>query len=146
MKARADVDAERMVLAGHSFGGTLSLLVAARQPDVRAVVLFASTSRSWGRSADLRERLRAAARTTRAPVLFMHAANDYSTAPGRVLAAERRKLGLPQRLQIYPSFGSTASEGHNFLYSRAGIWESDVFAFLDESFSSAKPIAHVSPP
>jgi carboxymethylenebutenolidase len=146
MKARPDVDAERIALAGHSFGGSMSLLVAAREPGVHAVVLFASTSRSWGRSADLRARLRAAARTIRAPVLFMHAANDYSTAPGTVLASERKKLGLPQRLEIYPSFGSTASEGHNFLYSSVGTWESDVFAFLDESLNSAKPIAHVSPP
>ena len=146
VKARPHVDAERIALAGHSFGGSLSLLVAAREPGVHAVVLFASTSRSWGRSADLRARLRAAARTTMAPVLFMHASNDYSTAPGTILAAERKKLGLPQRLRIYPSFGSTASEGHNFLYSSVGTWESDVFAFLDESLNSTKPIAHVSPP
>jgi dienelactone hydrolase len=146
LKARPDVDSERMALAGHSFGGSLSLLVAAREPGVGAVVLFASTARSWPRSADLRARLDMAARSIKAPVLFMHAANDYSTAPGRVLAAKRQTLGLPQRLEIYPSFGSTASEGHNFLYSSVATWESDVFAFLDESLSSAKPIAHVSPP
>jgi dienelactone hydrolase len=146
LKYASYIDHDRIAIAGHSFGGSLSLLLAAREPTVRAVVLFASTARSWERSPDLRARLRAAARTTGAPVLFMHAANDYSTTPGTVLAAERQKLGLPQRLRIYPAFGSTASEGHNFLYSSTGTWESDVFAFLDESLNSANPIAHVSPP
>jgi len=146
LKGSPAVDPQRIALAGHSFGGSLSLLVAARESAIRAVALFASTARSWDRSADLRVRLRTAARTIKAPVLFMHAANDYSTAPGRVLGAERQGLGLPQRLQIYASFGSTPSEGHNFLYSSVATWESDVFAFLDESLSSAKPIAHVSPP
>ena len=146
LKSKPYIDHGRIAIAGHSFGGSLSLLLAAREPVIRAVVLFASTARSWDRSPDLRARLLTAARTMGAPVLFIHAANDYSTAPGTVLAAERQKLGLPQRLRIYPAFGSTASEGHNFLYSTTGTWESDVFAFLDESLNSAKPIAHVSPP
>ena len=146
LRYRPDIDHGRIAIAGHSFGGSLSLLLAASEPVVRAVLLFGSTARSWDRSPALRARLLAAARTTGAPVLFIHAANDYSTSPGTVLAAQRQKLGLPQRLRIYPAFGSTASEGHNFLYSSPGTWESDVFAFLDESLNSAKPIAHVSPP
>jgi carboxymethylenebutenolidase len=146
LRYRPDIDHGRIAIAGHSFGGSLSLLLAASEPVARAVLLFGSTARSWNRSPDLRARLLTAARTTGAPVLFIYAANDYSTAPGTVLAGERQKLGLPQRLRIYPSFGSTASEGHNFLYSSTGTWESDVFAFLDESLNSAKPIAHVSPP
>ncbi len=146
LRYRPHIDHGRMAIAGHSFGGSLSLLLAASEPVVRAVLLFGSTARSWDRSPDLRARLLAAARTTGAPIFFIHAANDYSTSPGTVLAAERQKLGLPQRLRIYPAFGSSASEGHNFLYSSPGTWESDVLAFLDESLNSAKPIAHVSPP
>jgi carboxymethylenebutenolidase len=146
LRHRPDIDHGRIAIAGHSFGGSLSLLLAASEPVVHAVLLFGSTARSWDRSPDLRARLLTAARTTGVPVLFIHAANDYSTAPGTALAAERQKLGLPQRLRIYPAFGSTASEGHNFLYSSPGTWESDVFAFLGQSLNSAKPIAHVSPP
>jgi dienelactone hydrolase len=145
LKGRPEVDARRVAVGGHSFGGSLALLVAAHEPTVRAVALFASAARSWDRSPELRARLFAAARRTTAPVLFMHASNDYSTAPGTSLAAERRKLGLPQRLKIYPPFGSTPSEGHNVVYLSISTWESDLFTFLDDSLGPTKPPTPVPP-
>jgi dipeptidyl aminopeptidase/acylaminoacyl peptidase len=83
----------RVVAAGHSFGGSLTLLLA---------------------------------------VLLLHAANDYSIAPGEALAAEMRRLKKPHDLKIYPAVGRNAREGHNFLYQSVERWESDVFAFLDQ--------------
>jgi dipeptidyl aminopeptidase/acylaminoacyl peptidase len=68
---------------------------------------------------------------TPAPVFFIHAANDFSTASGEALAAEMQRLGKPHRLKIYPAVGRTAHEGHNFLYRPEATWEPDVFAFLD---------------
>ena len=65
------------------------------------------------------------------PVLFLHAANDYSTASGKELAAEMHRAGRPHRLKVYPAAGTTARKGHNFVYLDMAIWESDVFAFLD---------------
>jgi carboxymethylenebutenolidase len=125
------VDARRVAVAGHSFGGSLSLVLGARDTSVRAVVSFAGSARSWDGSPELRARLLKAVRHAPA-VFFIHAANDYSTAPGKTLAAEMRRLGRPQRLRIYPVVGSTQHEGHNLIYRIVTTWEGDVFGFLHE--------------
>jgi carboxymethylenebutenolidase len=132
LRALPEVDAHRVAVVGHSFGGSLTLLMAERDPTLRAVVDFAGAANSWLRSPQLRERLLVAAGRAVTPVFFIHAANDYSVAPGETLAAEMARLGRPHRLKIYPPVGATADEGHVFLYLAAATWEPDVFAFLDE--------------
>ena len=67
-----------------------------------------------------------------APLFFIHAANDYSVAPGETLAARLQQLRKPHRLKIYPPNGHTADEGHAFPYLGVSSWEPDVFAFLHE--------------
>jgi dienelactone hydrolase len=130
LRALPQVDPERVAVAGHSFGGSLALLLAARDSTVHAAVVFAAAAYSWERSPDLRTRLVAAMRHA-PPTLFVHAANDYSTASGRALAGEMRRLGRPYGLKIYPAAGRTAREGHNFIFGDLSLWEPDVFAFLD---------------
>jgi dienelactone hydrolase len=131
LRALPEVEAGRVAVAGHSFGGSLSLLLAARDSGVRAVVVFSGSARSWGLSPELRARLLSAVGHI-GPVLFIHPANDYSTEPGKALAAEMQRLGRPHRLKIYPPYGRTAREGHNFLYASVATWEPDVFAFLNQ--------------
>ncbi len=125
-----DVDARRIAVSGHSFGGSLSLVLTARDARIRAAVLFGAAAASWGQSPVLRARLRAAAIGSAAPIMFIHAANDYSIAPGQVLADAMRRAGKPYVLKIYPAAGTTAREGHNLLYRIVDTWESDVFGFL----------------
>jgi dienelactone hydrolase len=132
LRARPEVNTRRIAVAGHSFGGSLSLLMAERDPTLRAVVTFGGAAASWEESPELRARLLAAVSKTPAPVLVMHAANDYSLAPGKALAAEMQRLGKPHALKIYSAFGGNARDGHNFLFRSAGTWESDVFAFLEQ--------------
>src|SRR5512143_2603583 len=74
-----DVDPHDIGLVGHSFGGSLTFLMAARVPEVRAVVIFSGAGYSWDRSRQLRQLLLATAPHVRAPVFLIHAANDYST-------------------------------------------------------------------
>jgi carboxymethylenebutenolidase len=131
LRALPVVDPDRVAVAGHSFGGSLTLLLVARDSALRAAVVFSGSARSWGPSPELRARLLAAVRHT-APVFFIHAANDYSTTPGEALAAEMQRLGRPHRLRIYPAVGRTTHEGHNFVYRSVATWEPDVFAFLDQ--------------
>jgi hypothetical protein len=65
--------------------------------------------------------------------MLIHAANDYSTAPGYALASELDRLHKPHLLKVYPPVGRTTSEdGHNFLYLASPRWKHDVFEFLDE--------------
>jgi dienelactone hydrolase len=133
LRARPEVNVRRIAVAGHSFGGSLSLFMADRDPTLRAVVTFGGAAGSWEQSPELRARLLAALSRTPAPVFFIHAANDYSIAPGKALAAEMQRLTKRYALKIYPAFGRSTREGHDFLFRNVGTWESDVFSFLEQS-------------
>ena len=131
LRALPDVQAERLAIAGTSFGGSLTLLVAERDSTLRAAVAFATAGYSWERSPPLRDRLLAAVARTSVPVFFIHAANDYSIAPGNALSAEMTRLGKPHQAKIYPAVGHSADEGHAFVDLGVATWEADVFGFLD---------------
>jgi dienelactone hydrolase len=127
------VDARNIALVGHSFGGSLTVLLAEREPNLRAVVVFSSAGYSFDRSPALQARLLTAIDRIAAPVFFIHAENDYSLSSGKVLDARREQIGKPHRLKIYPPIGQTVDDGHDFLHLGVKIWEPDVFAFLDEN-------------
>ena len=131
LRALPAVDAHKVVLVGHSFGGSLTLLMAERNN--LGVARSLPAGYSWDRSAQLQERLLAAMwRQIEMPVFFIHAANDYSIAPGKALDARLKELGKPHLLKIYPPIGKTTDDGHAFPLLGVSIWEPDVFAFLDE--------------
>src|SRR5262249_8499145 len=127
-----EVDADRVAVVGHSFGGMLALLMVERDARLRAAIDFAGAANSWASSQELRQRLMTAVERTNAPVFFIHAENDYSIAPGEVLATVMLGLDKQRRIEIYPAVGRTPDEGHDFVYLGVSAWESDVFAFLDE--------------
>jgi dienelactone hydrolase len=133
LRALPYVDAKEVALVGHSFGGSLTVLMAEREPNLRAVVVFSGAGYSFDRSPELRARLLAAVDHIAAPVFFIHAENDYSLSSGKVLDARRQQIGKPHRLRIYPPIGHTLDDGHDFLHLGVNIWEPDVFAFLDEN-------------
>ena len=122
LQALPYVDARDMAAIGHSFGGSLTVLLAEREPNLRAVVVFSGAGYSFDRSPELRARLLAA---------IDHVADSLSS--GKVLDARREHLGKPHRLKIYPPIGHTVDDGHDFLHLCVNIWEPDVFAFLDEN-------------
>jgi carboxymethylenebutenolidase len=132
LRARPEVDAGRIAAVGHSFGSSLAILLADREPELRAIVLFSVAGYSWDRSPELRARLLDAVSRVRLPVLLIHAANDYSLAPGKALDARLRQLGKEDLLKIYSPVGHTADEGHDIPYLGIDLWERDVFAFLDD--------------
>ena len=100
-----------MAITGDSFGGSLTLLVAEREPALRAAVVFACAGYSWDRSPELRARLLVAIGRAAVPFFFIHAANDYTVASGEALDARLRDLGKPHVLKIYPPVGQTAGRG-----------------------------------
>ena len=121
----------RVGTVGHSFGGSLSILLAAHDSTISSVVVFGAAAGSWGPSPELQQRLRGAVARARADMFFIHAANDYSVAPGQALSVELERIGKPHRLKIYPSFGTTTKAGHNLLFRSPATWQDDVFDFLD---------------
>jgi carboxymethylenebutenolidase len=132
LKAAPAIDAKRIAIAGHSFGGQLALLAAERDNTVRGAVTFAAAANSWERSRELRDRLLAAADKATAPIMLIQAANDYSIVPGHELADELEHRHKPHLLKIYPPVGRTSEDGHNFVYLAISQWENDVFGFLDQ--------------
>jgi dienelactone hydrolase len=133
LRAIPYVDARDVAVVGHSFGGSLTVLLAEREPNLRAVVIFSGAGYSFDRSPELRSRLLAAMDHIAAPIFFIHAENDYSLSSGRALDARRELIGKPHRLKIYPPIGNSVDEGHDFLHLGVNIWEPDVFSFLDEN-------------
>jgi carboxymethylenebutenolidase len=127
------VDSARIALAGCSFGGIQTVLAAERNPEVRAAVNFAGAAQTWRTSPELRERLLQAVRQTTVPMLFIQAANDYDLTPTQALAGELDRLGRPVRTRVYPPFGETTQDGHEFCVRGAPMWGSDVLAFLADT-------------
>lgn len=125
------VDAQRIAVAGHSFGGQLTLLEASRDGAVRAAVTFGAGAGSWDGSPELRDLLTKTVRGLAMPVMLIQAANDYSLAPSQVMDEVLSRLSKPHLRKIYPAFGKTQIDGHNFFYYDVPRWERDVFAFLD---------------
>lgn len=132
LRAHSVVDPRRIAVAGHSFGGSLTLLMAERDAGLGAAVVFAGAAGSWEGSPPLQARLLAAVGATKVPVFFVYAANDYSVAPAHRLGDEMERLNRVHRVKIYPPVGETADDGHRFVYLGVATWEPDVFAFLDE--------------
>lgn len=132
LRSRPEVDTSRVGVVGHSFGGSVTILLAERDPAIRAIVTFAAVGYSWDRSPPLRARLITAVDGMSAVPFFIHAENDFSIGPGKELSAELTRRGKPNRVKIYPPFGSTPDEGHDFVHLGISTWEPDVFAFLSQ--------------
>ena len=132
LKTIPGVDTSRVGVVGHSFGGSLALLFAARDTAIKATVDFAGGAGSWDNNSLLRNTLIAAVNQLTCPVLFVFASNDYSVEPGRVLDAELERAGKVHQLNILPSFGKSAAQGHDIIYSAGEKWSPVVFQFLDQ--------------
>jgi dienelactone hydrolase len=92
VRALPYVDVRNVAAIGHSFGGSLTVLLAEREPNLRAVVVFSGAGYSFDRSPELRARLLAAIDHVAEPVFFIHAENDYSLSSGKVLDARREHI------------------------------------------------------
>jgi dienelactone hydrolase len=132
LRALPEVDSRRIAVMGHSFGGSLALLLAERDSTVRAAALFSAAGESFDRSPQLRGRLMTAVDNMTAAAFFLNARNDYSLTAAEVLTAELARLGKPSLSKVYPPVGQTALDGHDFVHRAIPTWEPDVFAFLDE--------------
>lgn len=130
VRARADVDPDRVYLIGNSFGGVLVLLAAERGLPVAGAADFAGSAINWERSPQFRERMAEAARNAKLPLFLAQAENDYSTQPTRVLGDVLCASGKVHRSRIYPPFGITAGDGHSLGVDGVDRWADDVLGFL----------------
>jgi carboxymethylenebutenolidase len=133
LKSRQDIDSNRIAAMGHSFGGSLALLLAEHEPSLKSVVVFGAAAKSWDLSPRLRIRLTDAVKNISAPIMIIHAENDYSTKPGYALDSVMNSLDKRHVLKIYPKLGHSTNEGHNLIFLSIQTWEADVLRFLAES-------------
>ncbi|HUL75428.1 MAG TPA: alpha/beta fold hydrolase [Vicinamibacterales bacterium] len=129
-------DPGRLALIGYSQGGIVSIRVAGRAPEVRALVDQAGGSLTWPRSPELRRRLSEWARALRMPTVCMDAENDATTEAVKTVCDTARAAGAPAEIKIYPAFAPTTNPdniapGH-LIFSPQGValWREDVLAFL----------------
>jgi carboxymethylenebutenolidase len=133
LKGLPDVDQQRIAVAGCSFGGIQTVLMAERGLGLRAAVDFAGAAQNWQNSQDLRDRMLKAVRQAQMPILFIQAKNDYDISPSRELAAAMEKSNQPHALQIFPSFGKSTQDAHEFCVHGGEIWAPQVFSFLSQA-------------
>jgi dienelactone hydrolase len=131
LKTQPFVDSGRIGVFGWSFGGIQTLLAAERSDTgYKAAINCAGAAQSWNGSPDLQARLSKAAQSATIPVFFMQAQNDASDSALKALSEEMRKAGKPYVAKIYPPFGSTAQQGHEFCAVGVEVWGPEVFGFL----------------
>lgn len=132
LKSLPFVDAGRLAVFGWSFGGIQTML-AVERPEVgyKAAVNCAGAAQTWPASPDLRARLTQAARNAAMPIFFIQAQNDYSLAALEALSEEMRKAAKPYQAKVFPPFGTSNQDGHNFCFQGHPIWGLEVFAFLE---------------
>ena len=135
VRSRPDVDASRIAIFGHSFGGILSVLAAARLPTIRAVVSAATAAQNWARGPELQQLLREAARNARVPVFFFQSGNNADLTPTHELAAEMRRAGKRHVRKLYPPYGHAVGQGHGIVFTAPEYWQNDVFGFLAQQLT-----------
>jgi carboxymethylenebutenolidase len=133
-----EVDTNRIVVSGCSFGGIQTLLAAEKGLGAQAFIAFAPGAKSWGNGV-LRERLENAVRNAKGPVFVLQANNDFSVEPTNVLGKIAKTNG--GQAEIYPAFGNNSQDGHwGFATTNSGIevWQKDVLDFINSAF--VKPL------
>jgi len=138
LRSQPQVDANRIVVSGCSFGGIQTLLSAEKELGARAFIAFAPAAESWSNGA-LRLRLEEAVKSAKAPVFILQAKNDYNIEPTKVLGKIAASHG--GRQQIYEKFGKTEQDAHwAFATTAPGIavWRNDVLDFIHSAFQEAK--------
>jgi carboxymethylenebutenolidase len=124
------VNANRIVIAGGSFGGIQTILATEKQLGTMASVAFAPAAMAWSSITLLQSRLIQAVRSATVPILLIQAENDYDLTPTKTMAAELEKANKPHKLLIFPAFGTTHADGHSFSVLGDRIWGDEVFSFL----------------
>ena len=131
LRTRAEIRPDGIGVMGSSFGGTNTLLAAAKCPDFRCAVEFAGAAMNWENTPRLRGLMHDAASRLTRPIFFIQCANDYSIGPTQELAAGLDGTEKVVEARVYPDFGLTRDEGHWFEQHGMLVWGPDVRRFLE---------------
>src|SRR5436190_752236 len=110
LKEQPFVNPSRIVVSGCSYGGIQTLITAEKGLGVKAFLPFAPGAMSFANVA-LRDRMQAAVKNCKTPMLLLQANNDYSTGPSELLAPLLKAKGGPSHSTVYPAFGTPTRQG-----------------------------------
>jgi dienelactone hydrolase len=127
-----EIDASHIGVMGSSFGGTTTLLAAAKSDRFTCAIDFAGAAMNWDRTPGLRRLMTEAALRLSMPVFFAQAANDYSIGPTQSLPVSLAGTGKIVASRIYPAFGVNAHEGHLLESRGPTVWAADIRHFLEQ--------------
>jgi dienelactone hydrolase len=132
LKAMPFVDTTRMVVAGCSFGGIMSLLAAEGHRGFKASLTQSPAAQNWDHNAPLRARLIAGVAKIDIPVFLMQPPRDASLAPARDLGAEFTRLRKDYRGKVWPDTLSGREALHCFGGDAGNhVWANEAVAFFD---------------
>lgn len=131
LRKQSFVAADRIAVAGNSFGG-IETVLGAEKGNYCAAVASAAGAQSWAVAPELQTLLTRAVRNATMPIFFFQAANDYDLSPSRTLSAAMKQAHKKYELKIYPPYGDSPQDGHAFGYFGAATWANDVFLFLNQ--------------
>jgi carboxymethylenebutenolidase len=131
LRKQGFVQANRVAVAGNSFGG-IEAVLGAERGTYCAAIDSAGGAQSWAEAPALQSLMTASVRNAHAPIFFFQAENDFDLSPSKVLSAVMKDVRKPYELKIYPRYGDSPQDGHTFGYFGSAIWADDVFRFLDQ--------------
>ena len=131
LKGLPFVNQGRLAVMGFSFGGIQTMLAAERGPGYRVAVNCSGAAQTWNSSPDLQRRLITSARKAAMPVFFLQAQNDYDLVPNRVLSEQIKAGGQSAESRVYPAYGISTQDGHDFCVRGVNIWGPDVMRFIE---------------
>jgi carboxymethylenebutenolidase len=131
LKMQNGIDSGKILVAGVSFGGIQSLLIATQSVSIKGVVDFAGAAMNWEKGPEVPMWLKGRMKDIKVPVYFIQAENDFSIKPSLELSQELKRLGKPYEIKIYPPYGSEPMDGHAFI-DQFNFWGKDVFPRLKE--------------
>jgi carboxymethylenebutenolidase len=136
LKTLPYVDANRLAVAGCSYGGIQAILAAEKGAGYKAAIAISPSSESWDSNALLQQTLTKAVSSITIPVFLIHPEKDTSVEPGYTLAQEFLRLNKSYSLKIYPPFGADDEQGLCFGDGNGFHWlSSDVLSFLANALS-----------
>ncbi len=131
LRTQSFVQANRIAVAGTSFGG-IEVVLGAERGTYCAAIDSAGGAQSWAAAPALQSLMIASVRNAHAPIFFFQAENDFDLSPSRILSDVMKGAGKPYQLKIYPRYGDSPQDGHAFGYFGSAVWADDVFRFLDQ--------------
>lgn len=127
------VDANRMVVAGCSYGGIETLLAAERGGGLKAAFSISPAALSWEGHTVLQNRLIEAVRKIDIPVLLIQPPKDASLEPARVLGDAAKRAGKTSfTAKVYPPTMPEDQQAHCFGGAKGmRNWQPEAVSFFN---------------